>query len=138
MLHYHHHRSLKEAKGPFQSWSEQYINLGYATGQTMILPNPIDDDVKDDQDTEIDMEQIHYEEWILAASMGPNVVFIEDVQLRMRDLDILHNWAEDLDRYSNIEIDRKWVHTHLCRGQEQTVEPIYNTIVFSLHQLSNE
>ena len=56
MLLYHHHRSLKEAKGPFQSWSEQYINLGYATGQTMILSNPIDDDVKDDQDTEIDME----------------------------------------------------------------------------------
>ena len=58
------------------------------------------------------MEQIHYEEWILAASMGPKVVFIEDVQLRMSDLDISHNWAEDLDRYLNIEIDRKWVHTH--------------------------
>ena len=69
--------------------------------------------------------------------MEPNVVFV-DVLLEMRDLNISHNWAEDLNHCPYIEIDRKWVHTHLCRGQEQTVERINNTIIFSLPQLSNE
>ena len=56
VLLFHHYRVLEEAKGPLQSWSEQCINLGYAARQTMILPEPIDDDVEDDRDTEIDVK----------------------------------------------------------------------------------
>ena len=45
-LLFHHYRRLEEAKGPFQSWSEQYISLGYETCQIMILPELINDDVE--------------------------------------------------------------------------------------------
>jgi len=116
VLLFHHYRSLEEAKGLFHSWSEQYINLGYAASQTIIPPEPFDDDVEDDRDTEIDVEQIHREKWMLAASIGPNVIFVEDVQLGMRDLDTSHNWAKGLDYYPNIEIDRKWEHNSFMWG----------------------
>ena len=73
----------------------------------MILPELINDDVEDDRDTEIRVERIHREERMLVASMEPNVVFVEDVLLEMRDLNISHNLAEDLNHCPYIEIDRK-------------------------------
>ncbi|KAL2518025.1 Uncharacterized protein Adt_14272 [Abeliophyllum distichum] len=73
----------------------------------------VDEEYEETEDIDLESEGVLLEEWMLATSMRPMFDYGEDVELGLRDFDTSHNWRECLERYPNIDIDRKFIHNHL-------------------------
>ncbi|KAL2499053.1 ATP-dependent DNA helicase [Abeliophyllum distichum] len=135
LLHHHYH-SLAEAIGECETWTLRYVDLGLALNDCVNITDLVDKEYEVIEDIELQSEGVHLEEWMLAASMGPMFDYGEDVELGLRDFDTSHNWGECLERYSNIDIDRKFIHNHLGVTDDCNSELANNIVVVPLTHLS--
>ncbi|KAL2474964.1 ATP-dependent DNA helicase [Abeliophyllum distichum] len=129
---------LVEAKGAFETWSTRYFDLGLALNDTVNTTELVNDEFEEDEDIYLEVEGVPREEWMFAASMGPLCDYGMDVELGFRDFDTTHNWAEGLYRYPNIDIERKFIHSHLGVGEDSNNELANNNVVVPLTDLSTQ
>ncbi|KAL2542626.1 Uncharacterized protein Adt_03604 [Abeliophyllum distichum] len=120
LLHHQYH-SLTEAIDDCKTWTLRYVDLGLAMNDCVNITDLLDEEYEKTEDIDLEFEGVLLEEWMLAASMGLMFDYGEDVELGLRD-----NWGECLERYPNIDIDRKFIHNHL--GLQMIVIVSWQTI----------
>ncbi|KAL2462147.1 ATP-dependent DNA helicase [Abeliophyllum distichum] len=135
LLHHHYH-SLAEAIGECETWTIRYVDLGLAMNDSVNIIDLVDEEFEETEEIDLESEGVFLEEWMLAASMGPMFDYGQDVELGLRDFDTSHNWGECLERYPNIDIDRKFIHNHLGVTDDCNSELANNIVLVPLTHLS--
>ncbi|KAL2491750.1 ATP-dependent DNA helicase [Abeliophyllum distichum] len=127
VLFHHYYHSLAKAIGECETWTLRYIDLGLAMNDCVNITDLVDEEYEETEDIDLESEGVLLEEMF---------DYGEDVELWLRDFDTSHNWGECLERYPNIDIERKFIHNHLGITYDCNSELANNIVVVPLTHLS--